>query len=221
MPPAIQQNKIEFRCNKEIRAAADDKGNVVIEGHAAVFERESEILGYWPRPWREIIAKGAFTKVLAANPDVRALTSHDTSIQCVIGRTVAGTLELREDNIGLAVRIVLPKTQIASDLAEQIRVGNVDSMSFAFIVNQESIQIINRGDYDVQVVNEVDSLIEVSVVTFPAYKQTDIGEGRAVASVANFRSAPEFRKRFETLEPKTNLELSRRKLELAKQKYLL
>jgi phage head maturation protease len=67
-------------------------------------------------PFMRLLLPG-LTECLNQKPDVRALDSHDTSK--VIGRTRANTLLLMPSDAGLNVRITLPKTQIAEDLAEK------------------------------------------------------------------------------------------------------
>jgi HK97 family phage prohead protease len=134
-----------------------------VAGYAAVFNSETDIGGMF----REKIAPGAFKPSL--NGDVRALWNHDSSN--VIGRTKAGTLRLAEDNKGLAVEIDLPDTQVGRDLRENMRLGNVDGMSFGFRVTKQ--QWDETGDIPVRTIEEVE-LFEVSAVTFPAYEATEI-----------------------------------------------
>lgn len=134
-----------------------------VAGYAAVFNSETDIGGMF----REKIAPGAFRPSL--NGDVRALWNHDSSN--VIGRTKAGTLRLAEDSKGLAVEIDLPDTQVGRDLRENMRLGNVDGMSFGFRVTKQ--QWDETGDIPVRTIEEVE-LFEVSAVTFPAYEATEI-----------------------------------------------
>src|SRR5688572_31839889 len=89
----------------EIRAEGDGKGLRLI-GHAAVFNKQSdEIFGF-----REIVLPGAFKKSLK-DSDIRALWNHEPAH--ILGRTKAGTLRLREDDVGLRTEIDLPDTQLA------------------------------------------------------------------------------------------------------------
>src|SRR5690606_25927919 len=70
-----------------------------ILGHAAVFNVLSEpIFGMF----REKIRPGAFAKTIQ-EADVRALIDHEPRL--ILGRNKAGTLRLREDEIGLAIEI--------------------------------------------------------------------------------------------------------------------
>jgi len=135
----------------------------VIRGHAAVFGSMSEDLG----GFREQIAPGAFKKTIGDNPDVRALVNHDPNY--VLGRTRAGTLRLAEDNTGLAIEIDSPPTTWARDLEVSMRRGDVDQMSFGFRAIRDSWTEDAAGP--VRTLREV-ALVDVSVVTFPAYTST-------------------------------------------------
>lgn len=139
-----------------------DEGQTVA-GYAAVFDTVTDIGGMF----REKIAPGAFSPAIKG--DVRALWNHDSSH--VLGRTKAGTLRLSEDDKGLAVEIDLPDTQAARDLRENMRLGNVDGMSFGFRVTKQEWD--ETGDVPLRTIEEVE-LFEVSAVTFPAYESTEI-----------------------------------------------
>ncbi|MHC4866786.1 MAG: HK97 family phage prohead protease [Planctomycetota bacterium] len=165
---AKTQTKRERWCISapELRAASEDD-KPVIEGYAAVFNSESEEM--WG--FREFVAPGAFARSIKEKRDVRALIDHDSSK--ILGRTKAGTLKLKEDDIGLKATIRPPKTNTAAEIVENIRAGNVDQMSFAFSVVEETIHH-EDDDKIVRELTDVD-LFDVSVVTYPAYSQTSVG----------------------------------------------
>lgn len=145
----------------EVRAA--EGGGRTIAGYAAVFNSETDIGGYF----REVIAPGAFADSISA--DVRALFDHDSAH--VLGRTKSGTLRLREDDKGLAVEIDLPDTQVARDLAASMERGDIDGMSFGFMVTKQEWD--ETQDPPLRTIRGVE-LFEVSVVTFPAYPETSV-----------------------------------------------
>lgn len=145
----------------EVRAAGDS--GRTIAGYAAVFGSTADI----GDSFREIIAPGAFSG--AVSGDVRALIDHDSGR--IIGRTTAGTLRLREDDMGLAVEIDLPDTTDGRDLAVLIERGDVSGMSFGFVVTKQMWD--ETGDVPTRTIQAVD-LREVSVVAFPAYDDTSI-----------------------------------------------
>ena len=79
----------------ELRVNENESG-AVIEGHAAVFDSWSETLG-GIFPFVEKVSKGAFKDSIGKD-DIRALFNHDPNY--VLGRNLAGTLELEEDELG-------------------------------------------------------------------------------------------------------------------------
>lgn len=144
--------------SQELRVSGD--GNT-LTGYIAVFNSPSEDLGY-----TEILAPGCFTRSLASGSDVVALINHDDNAP--VGRSSANTLQLAEDDKGLAYTVTLPNTTRASDLKESVQRGDLTGCSFGFICNVDEwdAKTCTRTIRDVE-------LIEVSVgVTFPAYTDT-------------------------------------------------
>lgn len=149
----------------EIRAVEDpETKSKKLEGYAARFNVISENLG----GFREKIAPGAFKKSIKKD-DVRALKNHDANY--VLGRSSAGTLKMKEDEGGLKVSINPPDTQWARDLIVSVERGDIDQMSFGFRVVSDKWETENKEN--LRTLEQVD-LIDVSVVTFPAYPQTSI-----------------------------------------------
>ena len=118
----------------------------------------------------ESIAKGAFSRTLQGG-DIRALVNHDTTL--VLGRTKAGTLELREDEYGLWGDITINRNDVdAMNLYERVRRGDVDQCSFGFEIISEDTE--HRADGSIHWTLTDVELHEVSACTFPAYKETNI-----------------------------------------------
>lgn len=165
------EQRVQLCPNLEVREHANIK---TISGYAAVFNTLSDDLG----GFREKIAPGAFKRSLKENADVRALIDHSPTK--ILGRSRAGTLEMREDKVGLRVDIHPPDTQVGRDIIESIRRGDVDQMSFGFqTINDAWITV--EGE-QVRELRDVD-LFDVSVVTFPAYPDTSA----AVRSLGQWR----------------------------------
>lgn len=150
--------------NLTTRNGVESDSNV-IEGYAAVFNSPTDIGGWFT----EVIAPGAFSKAITENGDIRALFNHDWNN--VLGRTKSGTLRLSEDERGLKFEVDLPNTSVARDLAESLKRGDISQCSFGFIPTVE------EWDYSVEpakrTINEVE-LFEVSVVSIPAYEDTEV-----------------------------------------------
>lgn len=155
----------------ELKTRADtDSPEKYIEGYFAVFGEETEL---WPGVYEEI-APEAFDNTLS--DDVRALINHDTTL--VLGRTKAGTLELRADNYGLWGRIKInPNDTDAMNLYERVARGDVDQCSFGFEILKEEADWQDDGTVKFTI-REV-KLYEVSPCTFPAYEQTGIQARKA------------------------------------------
>lgn len=147
----------------------------ILRGYAARFDSQT-VLHRSPRlEIRETIKPGAFRNSLAANPDVVATFNHSSDF--LLGRTTAGTLTLREDDQGLLVEIHPPDTQLARDVVENVRSRNLSKMSFAFLVREGGETTRTRTEAGVQIqeieIHDVD-LVDVAVVTWPAYTSTDV-----------------------------------------------
>jgi HK97 family phage prohead protease len=160
----------------EVRSA--ETGPPRLVGYAAKFDSWSEDLG----GFRERIKPGAFDRALAGEHDVRALINHDSNL--ILGRSRSGTLRLSSDEVGLRMELDLPDTQVARDLSTSIQRGDIDQMSFGFMVDRGG----SLWDLDAEpverTITEVSQLLDVSVVTFPAYPQTEValrslGEAKA------------------------------------------
>lgn len=170
-----QKNNLEtrqFDC-AELRTERTKDG-VIVRGYAAVFDSLSEDLG----GFKEKINRSAFDNVL--NNDVVALLNHDNNI--VFGRTTSGTLKLSVDERGLVSEIRMPNTQQANDTIELMERGDISKMSFGFYVDRDKWEESERGF--VREVKEVKKLIDVSLVTRPAYNETTA----AVRSLNLYRS---------------------------------
>ncbi len=156
---------------RPVRLETREDGGRTLVGYAAVFYR-SDDPGTEFELWDgyvERIMPGAFDSAIERGDDVRALFNHDSSL--VLGRSTAGTMRLKSDDVGLRYEIDLPDTQQASDLATLVERGDVDGSSFAFTVT----------DYERSRDNEVDvreitgvRLFDVGPVTYPAYESTSV-----------------------------------------------
>lgn len=179
--PVVEQRSFvaEIR-DVQLRDAGDGNGDFTLTGHAAVFNRWSEDLATFAGSFRERIEPGAFTDVLERQPDVRLLFNHDG---LTLARTKSGTLELSEDDEGLRVWARVAPTSTASDLRMAMQRGDIDQMSFAFTIAEDEWHEDRETDEIERTIQRVGELYDVSVVTFPAYPDTDaaIREVRAAA----------------------------------------
>lgn len=194
----------------ELRAI-DNDGNKeeVIEGYALKFEKWSELLGWG---FKEIISRGALDKTDMS--DVVALFNH-SRMHPLARNTVEdgkGSLQLEVDNIGLKFRFTPTDTSYARDLKENMRTGVVNKCSFAFYLDytDEEAQEWDWDDgergYDQRRINKIASITDISIVTTPAYQDTESVVSKRCLDMKNDRD--------KQLQEKEKRQLLKRKLEL-------
>ena len=144
-----------------------------LDGYAAVYDRPSEDMGYGSWELREYISPKAFEKALQKS-DCRALFNHNPDY--VLGRESANTLTLVEDDKGLRMSVNLPDTQLGRDLAVSVARGDIREMSFCFVVGVDSYETDYENKKEKRLIKEVDELIDVSLVTWPAYPDTSVAK---------------------------------------------
>lgn len=160
--------------NVEWRQAENGRSDdYTLRGHAAVFNKLSDDLG----GFRELLEPGAFRAALRGSPDVRLLIDHQG---LPLARTASGTLELREDSVGLHVWARVAPSERTTELRSAMQRGDVDQMSFAFTLHDgegaDDWAVTDTGSVVRTIrADGVADLYDVSVVTFPAYPQTDAG----------------------------------------------
>ena len=131
-------------------------------GYINVVERQSETLyspqrGKW---FKETIKAGTFTRALQKNDSIPMLLEHDWDRQ--IAHTANGTLELREDAIGLRFDAIVDE-----DTFNEIQQRNITSCSFGMKVNEQEFEPVNPK-MEKRYISNID-LFEVSLVANPAY----------------------------------------------------
>lgn len=156
-----------------------------IVGYAATFGTRSQNLG----GFTETIQKGAFKNVLsraasgAPEHDVVALWNHDPNL--LLGRLSSGTLKLYEDERGLRYEIIPPEW--ARGYVESVERGDVTGSSFSFSVSKRSEQWTpgEKGADPLRSISEVDRLVDVGPVVFPAYLSTESKVSARCVEMAN------------------------------------
>jgi uncharacterized protein len=168
-----------------LRVATRDNGatdEFALVGYASVFNQWSNDLG----GFKEIILPGTFARSLREGADVKALFNH--APDNVLGRTKSGTCTVSEDSHGLRFRCQLDKNNTRhQDIYAMVKRGDLDECSFAFTVpdgGQKWDEV--KDDKGItqsykRTISDVD-LIDVSIVTYPAYPGTSAG-----ARAANYR----------------------------------
>jgi HK97 family phage prohead protease len=160
--PAHKSGKRELRTYTaasplEVRTTAD--GHKQVSGYAIVFNSKSVDLG----GFTEICSPSMLDRTLKESPDILLLRDHKQEL--LLGRTTAGTLELKTDARGLAFTVTLPKSAIGDDTAENVRLGNLTGCSFGFVtVSDDWVQ--TEDSKVVRTLLDID-LFEISITSFP------------------------------------------------------
>ena len=153
----------------QIRQQEDGSKGRTITGYAAKFDTWSEPIYGW---FVEKIARGAFEKTDMS--DVIMVFNHD--ISGVLARTTSGTLKLSVDETGLRFEFEAPETTLGNDMLELVRRGDISKCSFKFVVETDEWRYAddnNKLEYDERTVKAIARLYDVSLVTYPAYKDTE------------------------------------------------
>lgn len=147
----------------EIRIRQD---SVEIEGYVNAVERNSKPLHSRVGKFIERICKGAFQRAIERSDDIKLKLNHER----VIGGTADGTLELKEDSIGLKARAVVSDQEVVEDA----RNGRLRGWSFGFFDVPDGIVTRTEDGLSLRIVKDMD-LREVSIINdqkSPAYEGT-------------------------------------------------
>jgi HK97 family phage prohead protease len=156
----------------ESRSEDDGSEREYIVGYAAKFGVLSLDLG----DFVERIDPGAFGIVAERRGrrkplETRALWNHDANYPLA---RYPGTLSMSVDEIGLRYEFPVPDTTYGRDIAANIRAGIVRGSSFSFTVPSGGDSWAVEEGRSVRTIQRIDSLLDVSPTTFPAYPDTDV-----------------------------------------------
>lgn len=165
----IETDDVQFR-------AIEEEGKRYLTGYAAIFNSRSKLILEHGEIFYEELRQGAFSSVLQnENLDVYLTLNH--SRDKVIARTVKSkTLQLFEDEQGLRFKAEIPMdVSYAADLYALVNREILFNMSFAFAVDSDGFRWEKTEEgIPLRVINNVRRLIDVSVVTLPAYAETTV-----------------------------------------------
>lgn len=155
----------QTRTHKSAFTVREEGNEKRIEGYFAVF---GDLYELWPGA-TESVDPHAFDNTLAG--DIRVLVDHDTRL--VLGRTKAHTAELRVDSHGLWGSVIINEEDSdAMNAYARNKRGDVDQASFGFDILDEDVEYRDDGTVHWTIKEVV--LYEVSLCTFPAYKETEL-----------------------------------------------
>lgn len=157
----------ELRC-AEFRAEGD--GSRRISGRAIVFNSPTVIGG----SFREMILPEAISDELLASSDVVLTLEHNPAAG-VLGRSCKGegTLQLERRDDGVYIACDLPESPLGDTVLEGIRRGDYRQMSFYFVVGDQKWETCD-DDIEQRTITGISRIYDVSIVAFPAYKDTSV-----------------------------------------------
>lgn len=208
MDKEIRQVTTKF----ELRADGNENDIEVIEGYALKFNKDSSVLGGWVR-FIERIDTHALDNADMSN--VVATFNHDNNQ--ILGRTNVN-LDLFVDEIGLKFKVKPTETTYARDLLANIRSGVINQCSFAFTIPEEDdaqewVDAGNSDNFDYyRSINKIEKIYDVSVVTTPAYPDTEAMIGKRSLDLLKKRQSEKEQKVIKPLKDKMLFEFEKEQL---------
>lgn len=208
----MSKKELERRYFKADLETREENGIGFIEGRPIVYNSQTD-LGYFD----EIIESGALN---GANlNDVRLCLNHDTSYVYARSRrnNPNSTMRLNPDELGMTISagLNIQSSPKAQDYYSAVQRRDITGMSFMFSVADEEWERLDT-EHPLRRIKKIDSVVEVSAVTFPAYDATDI-QARSKEALENARSAVEIarQQKAETVDTdKSILDLEKEKTKI-------
>lgn len=151
-------------------AITGEGGMFIIRGTSPVFNAISEVLiDAEMGPFREVIEPTALDALFAkGTPDTRGRMDH----KIVLGRTKNNTLILRKTEKGIEYDIIINVDDPeAMSAYRKVQRQDVDGASFMFTVAPNGETWEMQDGIPLRRVKEIDQLMDVGPVTYPAYPQ--------------------------------------------------
>lgn len=146
------------------------EGEQGIAGYASVFNAPTLLYTFDGVEYWETVDTGAFAGADLSNVVLRYNHSDHFS---VLARTSNDTLRLHVDETGLHIEADIAKTSQGKDVYELIRRKDVTKMSYGYIVAKDYIEKKSEDKY-LRHVSKIKKVVDVSVVDFPAYDETNV-----------------------------------------------
>jgi HK97 family phage prohead protease len=177
-------------CGLQVREDENGQQSRVVQGRAIVFGQRSVNLTPWSstRVVFEVLEPGCLTQELLNRSDVVYNLNHNSNVVNVLGRfrnSEKDTLKLRLAADGVYNECDLPNTNNANDALELIKRGDINGQSFAFeddwedtengVSYERTNETVDGKEVWIRHVKRITGLYDVSIVTHPAYEQTNVG----------------------------------------------
>ena len=192
----------------ELEAREEGKNGIII-GRPIVYNSRTD-LGYFD----EVIEPGALDG--ADLSDVRLCLNHDTDYVYARSRrnNPNSTMRLSVDMNGMQIEADLDLDAPASrNLYSAVGRGDLDKMSFMFSIEDDEWEGLDT-DHPLRHIKKIGSVVETSIVTFPAYDATSINIARSKETLERAKLELESARRSDAEVETSELELLKEKLKL-------
>ena len=182
----------------DVRAERDEQHGNIITGVPIVFDSRTDMGRY-----DEIIERGALNKTDMR--DVRFLVNHNIEMIPLArsrNNNANSTMQMWVEEDGTHIRVDLDteNNTTARSLYSAVDRGDIDGMSFMFIVDQDDWENLDT-DHPTRRIRSISKIFEVSAVTFPAYKATSItARGLSDALDSALESLESAKAKYEAIE---------------------
>lgn len=160
-------NERELRFSEFVKPDVNTDDKQEVTGYALLFDNITILFEENGVQYKEVIARGALDN--ADISDVPFKYNHSENVM-IMARTRNNTLKLSIDEKGLFICADLAKTSVGRDMYQLIARGDIDKMSFAFTVIEDSYDILTHT----RTILKIGKLYDVSAVDLPAYEDTSI-----------------------------------------------
>lgn len=159
-----------------------------VEGYAAKYERYVLFKSGDKNVYEEFVP-GCFR-----NCDMSDIIFQFDHSGKVYARLSNNTLTVEPDEKGLFICADLSKTSAARGMYEDIQVGNVTKMSWGFMPNYETLEVVETESAIIIRHHDIEKIYDVSAVSIPANNDTEI-QARNFANGAIDKVMKEIQKR--------------------------
>lgn len=168
-----------------VEVRAEPEGHI-ITGRPIIFESKTDLDLFY-----EVIDRNALHETDLS--DVRFLVNHDMNMIPLARASrdnLNSTMKMEVDENGLAIRVDLDieNNADARALYSAVNRGDISGMSFAFYVSGVEWFDLDSTKPTRRITN-IEKVLEVSAVTFPAYEQTEIQAQRNKILLAEARQS--------------------------------
>lgn len=190
----MTEQKVIRYTDAEMRA--DPDADMTVRGYAIKFNTEA-VIGGKKYGWRERIAKTALDGVDLSN----VILNFNHSMSDLLAGAKNKTLKLEIDETGLKITASIIDTAVGRDVFKLIKSGLINRMSFCASIAKSNWTFADYDseELDSRVITKIDTLYDVSAVTFPAYEDTEL-IARAMSAEMDSRRRQIYERQMRRLE---------------------